>query len=94
MPRATVCVSSKHIYVQLIDDDLRRTLVSASTLDADLKKKSLRANIKGAEVVGQAVAEKAKAAGIEKVVFDRAGFKYHGRVKTIADKLREAGVKL
>ena len=92
-PRLSVFRSSKHIYAQLIDDGAGRTLAAASTLD-----KSLREQIKtgadrsAAEQVGRLLAERAKAAGVEAVVFDRGGYRYHGRVKALADSARAAGL--
>jgi large subunit ribosomal protein L18 len=92
-PRLSVFRSSKHIYAQLIDDGAGRTLAAASTLD-----KALREQIKSgadrsaAEQVGRLLAERAKAAGIEAVVFDRGGYRYHGRVKALADSARAAGL--
>ncbi len=88
-PRLTVFRSSKHIYVQIVDDLEGKTLASASSVA--LKKDG--GNAAGAAEVGKAVAEKAKAAGIEQVAFDRNGFRYHGRVKALADAAREAGLK-
>ena len=93
-PRLAVYRSLDHIYVQLIDDRSGKTLVSASSVDGETKK-----NIKGggnvaaAKVIGKLVAERAKAAGFNKVVFDRGGYKYHGRVKALADAAREAGLQ-
>lgn len=92
-PRLSVCFTAKHIYAQVIDDDCGHTLVSASSLEQGFKEQSAKANIAGAQLVGRLVAEKAKQAGIEKVVFDRGGFKYHGRVKALADAARETGLK-
>ena len=93
-PRLCVYRSIGHIYAQVIDDRAGKTLVSASSND-EKTKTSLKGggNISAAKVVGKAIAERAKAAGIEKVVFDRGGYKYHGRVKALADAAREAGLK-
>lgn len=92
-PRLAVYRSTKHIYAQLIDDENRVTLASASSVDKDLKEKLPHGgNIEAAKVVGAAIAEKAKKAGIECVVFDRGGFLYHGRVQALADAAREAGL--
>jgi large subunit ribosomal protein L18 len=90
-PRLVVFRSTRHIYVQVIDDAAARTLVSASTLDdgvrgGDGDKKALAA------AVGKLVAERAKAAGIDKVVFDRGGYRYHGRIAALADAAREGGL--
>lgn len=92
MPRMTVFRSNKQIYVQLVDDLSGNTLVSASSRDkeADNGKGS---KIEQAEKVGKLIAEKAKAAGIENVVFDRNGYLYHGRVKSLADAARKGGLK-
>lgn len=89
-PRLTVFRSNSGIYAQLIDDEQGVTLASAGSL----KDKSAHAapGVEQAKIVGKAVAEKAKAAGIEKVVFDRNGYLYHGRVKALADAAREAGL--
>jgi large subunit ribosomal protein L18 len=91
--RLSVFRSSKHIYVQLIDDVQGKTLASASTLEADLKG-SLKtgADTAAAAAVGKLIAERAKAAGITEVVFDRGGYIYHGRVKALADAAREGGL--
>ncbi len=94
--RARLCVfrSSKQIYAQVIDDLAGRTIASASTLDGDLKG-SLKsgADSAAAAAVGKLVAERAKKAGVEKVVFDRGGYIYHGRVKALADAAREGGLE-
>jgi large subunit ribosomal protein L18 len=92
-PRLSVKFSGKHIYAQAIDDDKGATLVFISSLDAELRKQSLKANIAGAKALGTAFAVKAKAAGIDMVVFDRNGRPYHGKVKVFADTVREAGLK-
>ncbi len=92
-PRLSVYRSVGNIYAQIIDDQNQRTLVSASSID-----KSMKAQMKGggnvaaAKVVGKTIAERAKAAGIEKVVFDRGGYRYHGRVQALANAAREAGL--
>ena len=99
--RLTVHRTNLHIYASVISDDGKRVLASASTLEADVRK-SLNGDGKGAgkggnvaaaSIVGKRIAEKAKAAGVEKVAFDRAGFAYHGRVKALADAAREAGLQ-
>ena len=92
-PRLSVHRSSKHIYAQVIDDAAGLTLASASTLEADLKGKGGTNNSTAAAAVGKLVAERAKAKGVEIVVFDRGGYIYHGRVKALADAAREAGLK-
>ena len=91
-PRLSVKFSSKNIYAQAVNDDLGTTLVFLSSLDAELRKQKLKANIAGAKILGAAFAEKAKAAGITSVVFDRNGARYHGKVKVFADAAREAGL--
>jgi large subunit ribosomal protein L18 len=93
-PRLNVFRSLNHIYVQIIEDTSGRTLVSASSLDRELRQ-SLKAggNLAAAKAVGLAVAARAKAANIERVVFDRGGYAYHGRVKALADAAREGGLK-
>jgi large subunit ribosomal protein L18 len=91
-PRLVVTRSSRHIYAQIVDDTKGHTLVSASTLDADLRGGS-DAKSAAATKVGALIAERAKAAGIESVVFDRGGRKYHGRVAALADGAREAGLR-
>jgi large subunit ribosomal protein L18 len=92
-PRLAVFRSSKHIYVQAIDDLAGRTLASASTMEADVRG-GATATVDAAKQVGKLVGERAKAAGITTVVFDRGGFKYHGRVAAVADGAREAGLTL
>lgn len=92
-PRLSVYRSSKNIYCQLIDDTTGRTLASASTLAKDLKDTiPYGGNREAAELVGQKIAEEAKKLGITHVVFDRGGYKYHGRVKALADKAREGNL--
>jgi len=93
-PRLCVFRSSRHIYGQIIDDSTGQTLVSASSLSKDLAEKVGKSggNRAGAAIVGAAIAEKAKGIGITKVVFDRNGFLYHGRVKALADAARERGI--
>ncbi len=93
-PRLVVYRSIGHIYAQVIDDGSGNTLVSASSVDGETKK-NLKGggNIAAAKVIGKAIAERAKAKGVEKVVFDRGGYKYHGRVKALADAAREAGLQ-
>jgi large subunit ribosomal protein L18 len=90
-PRLVVTRSSKHISVQVVDDLVGRTLVAASTMEADLRGLEGDKTAK-AKKVGELVAERAKGAGIESVVFDRAGNKYHGRVAALADAAREGGL--
>jgi large subunit ribosomal protein L18 len=96
-PRLTVFRSLSHIYAQVVDDLNGRTLASASTADASLKgalPKGVRGgNVKGAEQVGRTVAERAIEQGIKRVVFDRSGFLYHGRVRAVAEAARKAGLE-
>ncbi len=89
-PRLAVYRSLKHIYVQLIDDTASRTLAAASSEEKDF---GATGNVEGAKKVGATIAERAKAQGITSVVFDRGGFKYHGRVAALADSAREAGLE-
>ncbi len=94
-PRLNVYRSLEHIYAQVIDDTVGRTLVSASTLDAEVKKqigKDGKPKTEEAKIVGQIVAARAKNAGITSVVFDRGGNRYHGRVKAVAEGAREGGL--
>lgn len=92
-PRLNIYRSLTGMYAQVIDDSTGRTLVSASNIDKKLAKSMAgKTKIEVAELVGKAVAERAKEAGITKVVFDRGGFRYHGRVKALADAAREAGL--
>lgn len=92
-PRLAVHFSGKNIYAQVIDDEAGKTLASANTTEADLRGKVPRANVEVAVKVGKAVAERAKAKNISKVVFDRGGFIYHGKVKALADAAREGGLE-
>ena len=93
-PRLAVFRSTKHIYAQIIDDSKGATLTAASTLDVDAKKDLKHGgNIAAAKAVGKLVAERAKAKGIDAVLFDRGGYIYHGRVKALAEAAREAGLK-
>ena len=91
-PRLSVHRSGRHIYAQVIDDAAGATLAAASTLDKSLKGKT-GATKDGAAEVGKAIAERAKKAGVSKVVFDRGGFLFHGRVKALADAAREGGLE-
>ena len=91
-PRLSVHRSGKHIYAQVIDDAAGRTVASASTLEKDVRGTS-GANVDAAKLVGQRVAEAAKAAGVTQVVFDRGGFLFHGRVKALAEAARESGLE-
>lgn len=89
-PRLSVFRSSKHIYIQLIDDEKGKTIASAS--DSKLKKEKMKKILKAKEV-GKLIAKKAKEKKIAKIIFDRGGYKYHGRVKAIAEGAREGGLK-
>jgi large subunit ribosomal protein L18 len=90
-PRLAVFRSNIHIYAQVIDDASGRTLAAASTLEKELRG-SKQSKVEEAAVIGRLLAERAKSAGVERVVFDRAGFRYHGRIKSLADAAREAGL--
>ena len=96
-PRLSVFRSVTHIYAQVIDDLSGRTLVSASSIDPSLKdsfsKDVAGGNIKGAEAVGKTIAERSIEKGIKRVVFDRSGFLYHGRIRAVADAARKAGLE-
>jgi len=92
-PRLVVTRSARHITAQVVDDGIGQTLVSASTLEADLRGSNDDKTAK-ARKVGELIAERAKAAGLDAVVFDRGGNKYHGRVAAVADGAREGGLKL
>jgi large subunit ribosomal protein L18 len=92
-PRLAVYKSLKHIYAQIIDDSTGKTLAFASSLSKELKGKLEGKKSDEAKSVGKLIAEKAKAAKVEQVVFDRSGFPYHGRIAAIADAAREAGLK-
>ena len=94
-PRLSVFRSDKHIYAQIIDDYAGKTLVAVASTSADVRGAELKngGNVAAAKKVGSLIAERAKAAGISKVCFDRGGRKYHGRVKALADAAREGGLK-
>jgi large subunit ribosomal protein L18 len=96
-PRLSVFRSVSHIYVQVIDDMSGQTIASASTIDPNVKGKMAKGvaggNVKGAEMVGTTIAERLKEKGITKVVFDRNGFLYHGRVRAVAEAARTAGLE-
>lgn len=92
-PRLSIFRSQKHIYAQIIDDLAGRTLASASTTEKSFADQSSTSNTSAAAVVGKEIAARAKAAGISAVVFDRNGFRYHGRVKAIAEAAREGGLQ-
>lgn len=93
MPRMSVFRSTSNIGVQLIDDTIGKTIVAASTVEKDLRGKKGNGNCAAAKAIGELIAERARAKGIEKVVFDRNGCLYHGRVKSLADAARQKGLK-
>jgi len=90
-PRLSVYRSNKHTYAQLIDDMSQTTIVAASTCDKGFGEKGT-GNADAAKAVGKSLAEKAKAAGVSEIVFDRGGFRYHGRIRALADGAREGGL--
>ena len=93
-PRHSVYRSNMHIYTQIIDDVAQKTLVSASTVQKDIRSELDKTNdVAAAAYLGKVIAERAKAAGITEVVFDRGGYVYHGKVKALADAAREAGLE-
>jgi large subunit ribosomal protein L18 len=96
-PRLNVFRSVEHIYAQVIDDRSGQTIVAASSVDASLKAKFDKGvrggNLKGAEAIGKAIAERSIEKGIKRVVFDRGGFLYHGRIRAVADAARKAGLE-
>ncbi len=92
-PRLVAFRSLRHVYAQLVDDDAGRTVCAASSLDPNLKGKVAGGNVDGAKTVGEEVGRKALAQTIKTVVFDKGGYKYHGRVKALAEGAREAGLK-
>ncbi len=92
-PRLCVYKSLRHIYAQLVDDESGTTIASASTLDIDLRDKVKGPTVESAKVIGEAIAKKAIEKGITKVVFDRNGYIYHGKVKALADSARAAGLQ-
>ena len=94
MVRLSVHRSNSHIYAQIIDETGGKVLASASTVEAEVRGQIKNgASVEAATAVGKRIAEKAKAAGVEAVAFDRSGFKYHGRVKALAEAARESGLK-
>ncbi len=93
-PRLNIFRSTRHIFAQIIDDSKGHTLVAASTLDDDIRAQAAKLKkVQEAEAVGKLLAERALAKGIKQVVFDRGGFQYHGRVKSLADASRQAGLE-
>lgn len=94
VPRLNIFRSLDNIYAQVIDDTAGHTLASASTIDSEVAAQVVnKSKLEAAKIVGQVVAERAKSAGVENVVFDRGGYRYHGRVAALADGAREAGLK-
>ena len=95
MPRLSIFRSSKHIYAQIIDDTIARTLVDGSSLSKDIRPRiqGKESNREGAAIVGESIAKKALEKGIKRVVFDRNGFLYHGRVRALAEAAREHGLE-
>lgn len=91
-PRLRVFKSNKHIYAQVIDDSLGKTIASVSTLDKNFNMGEEKGKVGAAKVIGSMIAERAKAAGVESVVFDRGGYIYHGRVKSLSEGAREGGL--
>ena len=91
-PRLVVSRSSRHVFVQVVDDTVGKTVASASTMEADVRTVT-GGKTEQAKKVGELVAERAKAAGIEKVAFDRSGYRYHGRIKALAEAAREGGLQ-
>lgn len=92
-PRIVIYRGNNNLFAQMVDDSAGRTIVSASTLDKDLKGKNTKKNMDGAKALGMALGEKAVEKGIKTAVFDRNGYTYHGRVKAFADAIREKGIK-
>ena len=92
-PRFCVSITANNIYCQFIDDVSGRTVASTSTLSAKFKEQNARPNMAGAALLGKLAADAALAAGVSTVVFDRSGYKFHGRMKAIADAAREGGLK-
>lgn len=92
-PRLNVYRSLNHIYTQLIDDASGKTIAQASTITKKGEDKKSGGNVEAAKAVGKLIAERAQAAGVKKVVFDRGGYLYHGRIKALADAAREAGLE-
>jgi large subunit ribosomal protein L18 len=93
-PRLSIHRSTRHIRAQVVDDNAGRTLASASSLDAAVRNQIKGGgNIAAAKIVGKVIAERARAQGVEQVVFDRGGYRYHGRVQALAEAAREAGLK-
>lgn len=95
LPRLCVFRSGRHIYAQVVDDKKRHTMVSASTVDKELRGDIMKPwNLEAASLIGRAIAQRAAAAGIKQVAFDRGAYRYHGRVCALAEAAREAGLKI
>ncbi len=92
-PRLSVCVTASNIYAQLIDDEKGVTLAFSSSLEKAFKEANAKVNVAGAQLIGKMIGDKGIKAGISNVVFDRGGFKFHGRVKALAEAARESGLK-
>lgn len=92
-PRLNVFKSSKHIYAQIIDDTMGKTLACMSTLDKEFDVTTVKGKIGAAQKVGEVLADRAKAVGVDKVVFDRGGFIYHGRIKAVSEGARKNGLQ-
>ncbi|QAA76450.1 MAG: LSU ribosomal protein L18p (L5e) [Candidatus Bipolaricaulis sibiricus] len=92
-PRLAVYKSLHHVYAQIVDDDQGKTLASASTLCAELRARGARNTVEGARAVGALVAQRAREGGIRRVVFDRSGYPYHGKVRALAEAAREGGLE-
>ncbi len=92
-PRMAVCCTGKHIYIQFVDDAVGRTLLTVSSSDKTFREGGNKSNMAGAVLLGKMASDKAKAAQITQVVFDRGGFRYHGRIKAIAEAARENGLQ-
>jgi large subunit ribosomal protein L18 len=92
-PRLRVFKSSKHIYAQIIDDSIGKTIAFMSTVDKAFEMGEMKGKTSAAEKVGELLAQRAKAAGVDKVVFDRGGFIYHGRIKAVSDGARKGGLQ-
>jgi large subunit ribosomal protein L18 len=92
-PRLAIHFSGKHVYAQVVDDDAGRTLIAAATTEKSVRGKKASANRAAAELIGKTIAERALGKKIDKVVFDRGGFQYHGKIKALADAARQGGLK-
>lgn len=93
VPRLCVCRTGQHLYVQFVDDEAQRTLAAVSSLDPEFRKAEHKCDKDGAAVLGRMTAERARAVNIKRVVFDRGGFRYHGRIRALADAAREGGLE-